>query len=51
MAENSIAERGGLRENDIIVRVNNTPTTCLSHPEAHDLLIAAGNNLILAIRR
>ncbi|XP_015835605.2 mRNA export factor GLE1 isoform X1 [Tribolium castaneum] len=51
VAQNSIAENGGLRENDIIVRVNDTPTTGVTHPEAHDLLVSAGINLTLAIRR
>jgi C-terminal processing protease CtpA/Prc len=51
VTEGSIAEKGGLRTNDIIVRVNDAPTAGLTHYEAHDLLIAAKNNLILAVRR
>ncbi|XP_044266674.1 calponin homology domain-containing protein DDB_G0272472-like isoform X2 [Tribolium madens] len=51
VAPNSIAENGGLRENDIIVRVNDTPTIGITHPDAHDLLVSAGNNLTLAVRR
>ncbi|CAH0557345.1 unnamed protein product [Brassicogethes aeneus] len=49
--EKSLAEQLGLEEGDIIVRINNTPTAGLTHIEAHELLLRAGNEFELGIRR
>ncbi|CAH1975512.1 unnamed protein product [Acanthoscelides obtectus] len=49
--ENSLAENAGMMVGDVIVRINDTPTAGLTHTEAHDLLIAQGNEFVLGVRR
>ncbi|XP_049822049.1 glutamic acid-rich protein isoform X4 [Aethina tumida] len=49
--EDSIAEKAGLAEGDIIVRINETSTTNLTHTQAHDLLSKVGNEFEIGVRR
>lgn len=51
MNENSVAENAGLEEGDVVVRINDTPTAGMTHVQAHDLLISAGLNFILGVRK
>ncbi|GJQ86449.1 hypothetical protein Trydic_g10356 [Trypoxylus dichotomus] len=51
VAENSIAENAGMQEGDVVVRLNDIPMTGLTHNEAHDALLAAGNDFKIAVRR
>lgn len=51
MVEGSIAHEAGLMEGDIIVRINETPTINLTHPDIHALLKKSGNNFMLGVRR
>lgn len=36
---------------DIIVRINDTPASNLSHLEAHNELLSAGNNFMVGVKR
>lgn len=49
--EDSLAEKAGLVEGDIIVRINETPTINLTHLDAHALLKRSGNNFMLGVLR
>ncbi|KAL1491452.1 hypothetical protein ABEB36_012050 [Hypothenemus hampei] len=49
--ENGLAEGAGLMIGDVVVRINDTPTTGLTHQEAHDLINRAGCEFVLAIKR
>ncbi|VEN50665.1 unnamed protein product [Callosobruchus maculatus] len=49
--ENSLAENAGMTVGDMIVRIGDTPTAGLTHTEAHDLLIAQGDQFVLGVRR
>ncbi|XP_063934575.1 golgin subfamily A member 6-like protein 22 isoform X2 [Zophobas morio] len=51
VADGSIADKGGLKINDVIVNVNGISTIELTHNETHNLLLTAGNSLKLVIRR
>lgn len=41
----------GLKVGDIVVRLNDQPISSLTHGQAHEALVHAGNNFILAIQR
>lgn len=51
MAEDSIAERTGMRIGDVVVRINDIPTANLTHQEAHLFLNEAGNTFVLGVLR
>ena len=51
MTKDSIAEIAGLKLGDVIVRVNDTPTSNLSHSEAHEIIMECGNNFMLGVLR
>lgn len=51
VSENSLAEQAGMKFGDIIVRINDTPASNLSHLEAHNVLLAAGNNFMIGVKR
>lgn len=36
---------------DVVVRVNDTPTSNLNHSEAHEVIMACGNNFVMGILR
>lgn len=40
-----------MKPGDLVVRINDTPTINLTHQEVHDLIISAGNNFVMGIRR
>lgn len=40
-----------MQEGDVVVRINDIPVTGLTHSEAHDILLEAGDDFILAVRR
>ncbi|XP_070167808.1 uncharacterized protein [Polyergus mexicanus] len=49
--EGSLAECMGLKVGDIVVRLNDQPISSLTHGQAHEALMHAGNNFILAVQR
>lgn len=51
MSEGSIAEQVGLRENDIIIKLNNVETNQLSHDEAHEIILYSGNSFVATVIR
>lgn len=46
-----MAELAGLQVGDIVVRVNDTPMTGITHTQSHDVIHKAGNDFIMAVRR
>ncbi|XP_055714911.1 titin-like isoform X2 [Phlebotomus papatasi] len=51
VTEGSLAATVGMKVGDIVVRINDTPASNLSHLEAHNVLLAAGNNFMLGVLR
>ncbi|XP_067644636.1 titin homolog isoform X2 [Eurosta solidaginis] len=51
VTKGSIAEEAGLREGDVIVRINDTATSPLSHDEADKLIRGAGNVFFIGVQR
>lgn len=51
MVEGSTAEKCGLQEGDVVVRINNSPTINMSHEDAHKELVAAGAEFVLGVLR
>lgn len=51
MREESIAEEAGLKVGDVIVRINDTPTSNLSHSEAHEKIMECANTFVLGVLR
>lgn len=51
VTENSIAEECGLKEGDIIVRINYEPTIDLPHIGAQEMIMSCANTFVLGIRR
>lgn len=51
VTEDSLAEKAGMIEGDIIVRINSTAASKLSHKEAHDILREVGNTFFLGVIR
>lgn len=49
--EGSIAEQQGLKVGDIIVRINDEPTSPLTHAEAHVVISNCGNQFFFGIYR
>ncbi|KAG5868457.1 hypothetical protein JTB14_010838 [Gonioctena quinquepunctata] len=49
--ENSSAEQAGLQVGDVIVRINNTSTSGLTHTEVHELISSVGSEFVLGVRR
>lgn len=47
----SIAEEVGMQIGDVVVRINDIPTSNLSYYDAHQLLACAGNRFVLGILR
>ncbi|XP_038105770.1 uncharacterized protein LOC6032690 isoform X2 [Culex quinquefasciatus] len=47
----SIAEEVGMSIGDVVVRINDIPTSNLSYYDAHQLLACAGNRFVLGILR
>lgn len=51
VAEGSLAECMGLEVGDVIVRLNDQPISSLTHGQAHEELLHAGNNFVLGVKR
>lgn len=51
MTEGSISEESGMQVGDVVVRINDIPTTPLTHQEAHEVLTKAGNNFTIGVIR
>jgi len=51
VTEGSIADEAGLRVEDIIVRINDTAATPLSHDEAHRLIMNSGSVFYFGVYR
>ncbi|KAH1013373.1 hypothetical protein HUJ04_002369, partial [Dendroctonus ponderosae] len=49
--EGSLAESAGLMVGDVVVRINNSSTSGLTHVDAHNLINQAGCDFFMAIRR
>ncbi|XP_037047059.1 uncharacterized protein LOC119081915 isoform X2 [Bradysia coprophila] len=49
--EGTIAEEAGLKVGDVIVRINDTPTSNLSHSEAHEIIMECANTFVLGVLR
>ncbi|XP_076662436.1 uncharacterized protein LOC143365794 isoform X1 [Halictus rubicundus] len=51
VTEGSLAECMGLKVGDVVVRLNDQPIGSLTHGQAHEELMRAGNNFVLGIQR
>ncbi|CAG9854523.1 unnamed protein product [Phyllotreta striolata] len=49
--EESLSEKIGLKEGDVIRKINDTDTATLTHSEAHDLITLAGLHFTLTVER
>lgn len=41
----------GLKLGDVVVRINDRPVASLTHGQAHEALMLAGNNFTLGVSR
>ncbi|XP_072765025.1 uncharacterized protein [Anoplolepis gracilipes] len=51
ITEGSLAECMGLKVGDVVVRLNDQPISNLTHGQAHEAIVHAGNNFVLAVQR
>ncbi|KAK0171392.1 hypothetical protein PV328_009130 [Microctonus aethiopoides] len=51
VSEGSLAECMGLKLGDVIVRLNDRPVVSMTHGQAHEAIVLAGNNFTLGISR
>lgn len=51
VTEGSIAEEAGLCVEDVIVRINDTAATPLTHDEAHRLILSSGSVFYFGVHR
>jgi S1-C subfamily serine protease len=51
VTEGSLAECMGLKVGDVVVKLNDQWINELSHGQAHESLVLAGNNFVLGVRR
>lgn len=51
VTEGSLAECMGLKVGDVVVRLNDQPISSLTHGQAHEELMRAGNNFVLGVLR
>lgn len=51
VSEGSIAEEAGLCVEDVIVRINDTAATPLTHDEAHRLILSSGSVFYFGVHR
>ncbi|XP_011169574.1 glutamic acid-rich protein isoform X2 [Solenopsis invicta] len=49
--EGSLAECMGLKVGDVVVRLNDQSISSLTHGQAHEALVHAGNNFVLGVQR
>ncbi|KAL0117390.1 hypothetical protein PUN28_010312 [Cardiocondyla obscurior] len=46
-----LADAAGLQAGDVVVRLNKEPISQLTHAQAHDKLVSAGNDIVLSVMR
>lgn len=51
MVEGGIAHKAGLLEGDVVVRINDSPAIDMTHENAHDELVSAGNEFTVGVIR
>jgi C-terminal processing protease CtpA/Prc len=51
VVEGSTAEKCGMLEGDVVVRINDKPTINMTHEDAHQELVAAGMEFVLGVMR
>lgn len=51
VTEGSLAEEAGLKLDDVIVRINDEPTSPMTHDEAHRVISGCGNVFFLGVQR
>lgn len=51
VVEGSTADKAGMQEGDVVVRINDKPTINMSHEDAHRELVAAGAEFVLGVLR
>lgn len=51
VTESGLAECMGLKVGDVVVRLNDQPISSLTHGQAHEELLHAGNNFVLGVQR
>ncbi|XP_034186058.2 uncharacterized protein LOC117607015 isoform X1 [Osmia lignaria lignaria] len=51
VTEGGLAECMGLKVGDVVVRLNDQPIGGLTHGQAHEELMRAGNNFVLGVKR
>ncbi|CAK9817333.1 PDZ and LIM domain protein Zasp [Anthophora plagiata] len=51
VTEGGLAECMGLKVGDVVVRLNDEPISNLTHGQAHEELMRAGNNFVLGVHR
>ncbi|KYQ57591.1 PDZ and LIM domain protein Zasp [Trachymyrmex zeteki] len=51
VTEGSLAECMGLKVGDVVVRLNDQSIISLTHGQAHEALVHAGNNFVLGVQR
>ncbi|EZA51642.1 PDZ and LIM domain protein 4 isoform X2 [Ooceraea biroi] len=51
VAIGSLAHTAGLQAGDIIVRLNGEPISQLTHAQAHNKLVSAGDDVVLSVMR
>lgn len=47
----SVADKCGLKEKDIIVRINDTSTINLGHFDVHEIIMGCANNFVFGVSR
>lgn len=51
MCEDSVAENVGMKVGDIIVRINDTNASDLTHAEAHDIILLGKCKFTITVQR
>ncbi|XP_015591799.1 PDZ and LIM domain protein 3 isoform X1 [Cephus cinctus] len=51
VARGSLADEAGLQPGDVLIRLNGLPLHEMTHAQAHDKLVNAGNNFVLSVVR
>ncbi|XP_020711826.2 PDZ and LIM domain protein 2-like [Athalia rosae] len=51
VARGSLADDAGLQPGDVLIRINDSPIQDLTHAQAHQWLLRAGNNFVLSVVR
>ncbi|KAG7205544.1 hypothetical protein KM043_007521 [Ampulex compressa] len=46
-----LADKAGVQAGDVVVKLNGDPLQQLTHNQAHDRLVAAGNDFVISVMR